>query len=294
MKNRFILLSGFCLLLLCINSCKQKKNHPDKTDSDQQTELTDTAISIKGIDTLSFALYENEKKYHINNDTAMPACTFSIDMIYPDSYPNNIKLKQIQKYFVKSIFGEEYESFAPKLAAEKYMQNYIDTYKKDMSQYSHSKKDIGVWMNYELSVGSRSLYNNHDIWSYELSTYMFTGGAHGIYTTTYQTFDLQKGKSLLLNDLISEKNRATIDELLRKQLAIDLKLTNINELSKKDYSPENIVATDNFYAGKNGITWLYNPYDIAPYYLGQTRITLPYSVLRPYLLPECPVKRIFE
>ena len=68
----------------------------------------------------------------------------------------------------------------------------------------------------------------------------------------------------------------------------------IDELSKKDYSPENIVATDNFYAGKNGITWLYNPYDIAPYYLGQTRITLPYSVLRPYLLPECPVKRIFE
>ena len=58
------------------------------------------------------------------------------------------------------------------------MQNYIDTYKKDMSQYSHSKKDIGVWMNYELSVGSRSLYNNHDIWSYELSTYMFTGTRH--------------------------------------------------------------------------------------------------------------------
>ena len=94
MKNRFILLFGFCFLLLCINSCKQKKNHPDKTDSDQQTELTDTAISIKGIDTLSFALYENEKKYHINNDTTMPACTFSIDMIYPDNYPNNIKLKQ--------------------------------------------------------------------------------------------------------------------------------------------------------------------------------------------------------
>ena len=56
MKNRFILLSGFCFLLLCINSCKQKKNHPDKTDSDQQTELTDTAISIEEIDTLSFAL----------------------------------------------------------------------------------------------------------------------------------------------------------------------------------------------------------------------------------------------
>ena len=54
MKNRFILLSGFCLLLLCINSCKQKKNHPDKTDSDQQTELTDTAISIKGIARFDF------------------------------------------------------------------------------------------------------------------------------------------------------------------------------------------------------------------------------------------------
>lgn len=75
----------------------------------------------------------------------------------------------------------------------------------------------------------------------------------------------------------------------------DLKLTNINELSKKDYSPENIVATDNFYAEKNGITWLYNPYDIAPYYLGQTRITI--TILRIAVLTfyqNVPVKRIFE
>ena len=294
MKSRVILLSGVFLFSLGIISCKQKKSHPEKTDLDQYSETTDTSVIIKQIDTLSFALYENEEKYHINNDTTMPACLFSIDMVYPDNYPNNAKLKQIQKYFVKTIFGEEYQNFAPKLAAEKYMQNYIDTYKKDMSQYSHSKKDIGAWMNYELSMGSRSLYNNHDIWSYELSTYMFTGGAHGIYTTIYQTFDLQKGKSLLLNDLINEKDRTHVDEMLRKQLANDLNLKSVNELSLKDYSPENIVATDNFYVGENGITWLYNPYDIAPYYLGQTRITLPYSALSSYLMPECPVKRIFN
>lgn len=261
MKNKVIILAGICFLFLGIISCNQKKNHPDKTTPDQQPGQTDTSV-VKGTDTLTFALYENEKIYHINNDTAMPFCNFSIDMVYPDGYPNLTKLKQIQNYFVKSIFGEEYVQFAPKLAAERYMQSYVDTYKKDMEQYSHSKKDIGMWMNYELSIGSRSLYNNHDIWSYELSTYVFTGGAHGIYTTTYQTFDLQKGKSLLLNDLISEKNRSVIDELLKKQLVTDLKLKDVKELSEKDYSTENIVATDNFYAGKNGITWLYNPYDL--------------------------------
>lgn len=294
MKSRYIFLFGVCLLSLYLFSCKQKRTSQEKNGVDQPSEFADTSVVMDKIDTLSFALYKNEKKYHINNDTAMPACTFSIDMVYPDGYPNGVKLKQIQKYFVQSIFGEKYESFSPKLAAEKYMQNYIDTYKTDMAPYTHSKKHIGIWMNYEMFIESRSLYNNHDIWSYELSSYIFTGGAHGIYTTTYQTFDMKKGKSLLLDDLINEKSRTTVDELLRKQFAVDLKMKKIDEQNKKDYNFEDIVATDNFYAGKDGITWLYNPYEIGPYYLGQTCITLSYSVLSSYLLPECPIRRIFE
>ena len=34
---------------------------------------------------------------------------------------------------------------------------------------------------------------------------------------------------------------------------------------------------------KDGVTWYYQPYDIAPYYLGVISITIPWSELKPYL-----------
>ena len=34
---------------------------------------------------------------------------------------------------------------------------------------------------------------------------------------------------------------------------------------------------------KEGVTWYYQPYDIAPYYLGVISITVPWKELKPYI-----------
>ena len=34
---------------------------------------------------------------------------------------------------------------------------------------------------------------------------------------------------------------------------------------------------------KDGVTWYYQPYDIAPYYLGVISITVPWNELKPYV-----------
>ena len=41
-----------------------------------------------------------------------------------------------------------------------------------------------------------------------------------------------------------------------------------------------LTPTENFYLGKEGITFHYNVYDIAPYVMGAIEITLPYEMMQ--------------
>ena len=47
-----------------------------------------------------------------------------------------------------------------------------------------------------------------------------------------------------------------------------------------------LTPTENFYLGKDGITFYYNVYDIAPYVMGPVKITLPYEMMQHLLSDE--------
>ena len=44
-----------------------------------------------------------------------------------------------------------------------------------------------------------------------------------------------------------------------------------------------LYIPDNFLLGKKGVTFLYNTYDIAPYYMGRFELTVPYKEIDIYL-----------
>jgi hypothetical protein len=43
---------------------------------------------------------------------------------------------------------------------------------------------------------------------------------------------------------------------------------------------------DNFLLEKEGVTFLYNTYDIAPYYMGRFQLTVPYEEINTYLIKK--------
>lgn len=59
----------------------------------------------------------------------------------------------------------------------------------------------------------------------------------------------------------------------------------MQELKNKGYWLENLSPTENFIVNTVGLTWLYNPYEIAPYAMGTTQITLSYNQIMPYIYP---------
>ena len=69
-------------------------------------------------------------------------------------------------------------------------------------------------------------------------------------------------------------------EELRKQTDTNT----LDELHEKGYLlTMDIYAPQNFILGDDEITFIYNPYEIAPYDKGNTELTLSYKILEPIL-----------
>jgi len=120
--------------------------------------------------------------------------------------------------------------------------------------------------------------------SYTIYDESFNGGAHGFHTQQGYTFDKTTG-SLLSCDYIEVPEDSTFQQLLREGLEtyfgpypIDEWLWADDEILPMPQCPP--------FLDKNGITFIYQPYEIAPYAAGMPFITIPYEKVMPFLTPE--------
>ncbi len=297
--NRFktTLATASCLFLMA--SCQWNSENKENTETSvSPTETVSKTAPVKAQpakakEGLTFSTYTYSEKKHIDNNTELPCCSIDINLSYPTG-GNTVKtsLNQLQRIFVAALPEGMQESDSPRTAAERFVKNYIAEYQADIKPYLKKRRHREeAWMNYEMSVQSKNLYNAHSFWGFSVEIYTYTGGAHGMTTTSYTVVDLNSGKSLLLSELFAESDYHLINRMLCQQLADDLG-TSVDRLEEKFYQPDNIVVDDNFMISDTGITWLFNPYDIAPYSNGTTRITLPYRAIVGYLVANSPLKRI--
>ncbi len=139
-------------------------------------------------------------------------------------------------------------------------------------------------MHYDQQITTNLVYNNKGYAVLNSSSYMYTGGAHGMYGETFLCFDLIQKKRL------TTENVLTIDSiqlapLLEKYFRISYQLPPGKPL-KEILFDNQIALTDNFYFTSKGIGFLYQPYEIAAYAVGPVDIWIPYTELKPYLNPS--------
>ena len=112
----------------------------------------------------------------------------------------------------------------------------------------------------------------------------YMGGAHGMYAESYTVFDTKTGDVLTEDDLFNDGWDETLPEMLSDQLYEEYAdLAEEMEADIEDIFFGPPYPNGNFAPGKNGITWYYNPYDIAPYVAGVISVTLSWKQLEPIL-----------
>ncbi len=159
------------------------------------------------------------------------------------------------------VLTEEYLIMSKTLAAEAAMNE------------DESEDELSSLVSEEWIVRGKVANVQDEILSYSVEQYAYTGGAHGVTTHFYYNYDLETGQLLTEADFFVEGYAEILTPLLLENLAVA-------EDVLADYDTEKILPNNNFYLSDEGITFVYNPYEIAPYAYGETEILIPWDAVK--------------
>lgn len=136
---------------------------------------------------------------------------------------------------------------------------------------------------WEAVINGEVLYENKDILTIALDSYIFTGGAHGYSAKKYLNFSKKNGAEIenweLFNTKFNFEKFAEIKFRIQENIPQDQPINYTGFMFEEDafYLPENIGFTP------NGIQLLYNQYEVSSFAEGPIEVTIPYSEVKKYL-----------
>lgn len=224
-------------------------------------------------------------------DDQQDSLTINLAMEYPTQiYPDSVK-DRIQKDIMLHLFGDAFVEMEPQQALEAYAAMLKTEYKlnnqpllEELLENGVDEEMRGAILCQEQSLSGSVMGIVKDIMSYGVERYVFLGGPHGNNYRLFVNFDLLSGKELREKDIFEEDYEDKLTELLLKNMVeqndeIDL----IKDLEMAGYNVDDIHPNDNFYLAEEGITYVFNPYEIAPYSMGETEILIPWEDAEPLL-----------
>ena len=186
-------------------------------------------------------------------------------------------LGKIDKGILATAFDMEELPGTVEETATRYEDNLKDEY---FNEYEGAEVDNSV-RTWEDHVNGYFSGRYGRYLSYMVEYYGFRGGAHGSNTMTPVVFDRKTGDVVPEEAFFADGYRDPVSALLQAHLpeALD----GDEEALAAVFEPTLLAPNGLYEVTKDGITWYYQPYDIAPYYLGVISITLPWSELKPYI-----------
>lgn len=231
---------------------------------------------------LAFDSLQINRTEHLFGDTAKPACNLILNISYASEAKEEKFRDSLNHYFMAFSLESPYANLSPKEAVATYAENYVNKYRNDLEpmykkdEAEHADgQSMGAWYSYYKKIESRITRRQGVLLTYCNRYEEYTGGAHGMYMTTFLHLDLRTLTPVTLDDLFVEESEEELTRLLWKRLMEDHQAKSKEELYDLGYaSTGDLTPIDNFYLDNQGITFYYNVYEIAPYALGPVTITL--------------------
>ncbi len=238
----------------------------------------------QNVGALEFDSLQVNRTEHLFGDTAKPACNIVMNVAFVRHSSDSVMKDSLNTFIMALCLGDEYMNETPQSAIPLYADHYIRNYRGDLEPM-YAKEDgegnVGAWYSYYKGIEGHVQYYRGDLLVYRMDFNEYTGGAHGIYMTSFLNMNLQTLMPIRLADLFVPDYEMYLTDLLWNQLMADNNVATHEELEEMGYtSTGDLAPTENFYLDTDGITFYYNVYDIAPYVMGPVKITLPYDAVR--------------
>lgn len=197
-------------------------------------------------------------------------------------------MAKVNGLIVDLCYGDEFAGLsvpdAAKASAEECVSDYLRFCEELAATPAIPEETVFPSMaslNYEYRRLGKFTTSYGNLRSYEIFNFAFTGGAHGNYGWTYLVFDTKTGDKVTTDDLFREDSGVAVTELLKEALAEVYGPA--NDDGGVFYYGDAELFTPNVKVSEEGVTWCYNPYEIAPYSSGVLFATVGWDALAPYL-----------
>ncbi len=273
MKQTFLMLLVVSLSMLACGK-KTVTGAADEASSDQR-------YASFTLDSLNF-----DERMRVASDTMSEGMKIYRYFEFPIKAKEGVALEALQKTFSQIYLGDSIFSGTPSEAFAKDKEaitkealelgeSWVEMIKEfgepsiSFSYYEDSRR-LDVEAEYENLISLSS-------WGYG-----YQGGAHGYGANTYYTVDLRDGKVINDTILFGKNDLKEIEELVRAEVKRRVALDG----SSEDYlsllvEVDEVNPNNNFFFTAEGMVYLYNQYEIAPYAAGQIEICLPYEKVLP-------------
>lgn len=259
-----------------------------------RTQSDDSKVNLELNDSLKFEFVELKKVHEGCNDSI---CTYATI-----KYPNFLSgtkaevLSIINKTILDSLTYSIISNSKPN-SLQEIIDQFIQAYSDVIKDFEVSEKEdaayINVWeMERKISVD----YNKQGLLCLNLIDYEFTGGAHGLTTFNFINFSSQNGDLLLVKNVF--KNEALTE---MNKLADD-KFRTANGMEPNQSYIENgffiktktLELNNNFAISDTGITFVFNPYEIAPYSEGHILIHFTFDEVENFIQDNSELKTLIK
>lgn len=269
MKN---LLTVFCCLVVFL-ACRETAPQKD----------INLSTNIPKIDTISYELKRISKEFGDCSEQGEKCTKATAQYVVINADPMPPAFTKMNTTLENTVKGN-----APTVAAA------LDSFIAEAKAFYLEFPDVPT--GYGQDIEQTVIFDSLGILTIEEFVYAFTGGAHGNYGTGFYNFAVKSGQPLGLGNLLipdyKQPLKAIVEPIFRKTFL---------EEGMKNYSDagfyfenDEFTMTDNFAITKEGLKFLYNPYEIAPYAMGQQEVIIPYIQLKDLVKKEGLLAKFLE
>ncbi len=201
----------------------------------------------------------------------------SVSIEYPVKGAKAEVLAKIEDGILNTVFDMEEIPGTVEETALRYEDNLKDEY---FNEYEGLEGGFGA-KTWEDHVNGYFSGRYKQFLSYMVEIYSDRGGAHGISTMTPVVFDKKTGEIVPEEAFFADGYREPVAALLQAHLPEALEG---DEEALAAVSDPGLVVPNGLYeVTKDGVTWYYQPYVIAPFSVGVISISIPWNELKPYV-----------
>jgi len=259
-------------LLLCAFACTGSEESGPAPDSNASSATASAPVTA-----VTFEPRSVEKK----DDPSTVSFSSPVITAAPSEALKTALTQAINDFLTAPPAGDGEKSSTPEAAADEFLAQARSTRKENPDEAS-------PW---SLSRLAEIAYQDPKVVSLRLSEEAYQGGAHGLTTVHYASFDPATGRRLGLADLVTPEGEARLLEIGERELRKVHEVPPEQSLAEVGFTFEGgkFVLSEEIAVLAEGLAIHYNPYEIAPYAMGPTEIVIPRSELAPIAKPGGPL-----